>query len=74
MYSGENKASLLGAIETITSNVAERTPLREKTETVPSAPEPERKISIRDRDSIKLIKVDSIAWVDAAGDYMCRSC
>jgi two-component system LytT family response regulator len=32
---------------------------------------PERKISIRDRDSIKLIKVDSIAWVDAAGDYMC---
>ena len=71
LYSGENKASLLGAIETITSNVAERAPLRERTETSPAVSEPEKKISIRDRDSIKLIKVDSIAWVDAAGDYMC---
>ena len=71
LQSGDNKASLLGAIETITNNVSERLPLREKTKTVSSPVDHERKITIKDRDSIKLVKVDSIAWVDAAGDYMC---
>lgn len=71
LRSGDNKASLLGAIETITANVAERIPRSEQAEIAPLTADPERKISIRDRDSIKLIKVDSIAWVDAAGDYMC---
>jgi len=69
--SGDDKASLLGAIETITSNVAERLPVREQTKAVPLLADQEQKIAIKDRDSIKLIKVDSIAWVDAAGDYMC---
>jgi len=45
--------------------------MHEKTNTVPLPGDKGRKITIRDRDSIKLIKVDSIAWVDAAGDYMC---
>ena len=71
LQSGDNKASLLGAIETITSNVSERLPLRKKTRTDPMSVDQERKITIKDRDSIKLVKVDSIAWVDAAGDYMC---
>lgn len=68
---GDKKAPLLGAIETITSNVAERIPLRDKNVNTPLSAEHERKLAIRDRDSIKLIKVDSITWVDAAGDYMC---
>jgi two-component system LytT family response regulator len=71
LQSGDNKASLLGAIETIASNVTERLPLREKTRITSLPVDQERKITIKDRDSIKLVKVDSIAWVDAAGDYMC---
>ena len=71
LQSGDNKASLLGAIETIASNVSERLPLDEKTRNAPMSVDQERKITIKDRDSIKLVKVDSIAWVDAAGDYMC---
>jgi two-component system LytT family response regulator len=68
---GDNKASLLGAIDAIAANVAERQPSREKPKSNLSSPEAVRKITIKDRDSIKLIKVDDIAWVDAAGDYMC---
>jgi len=71
LYSGESKSSLLGAIDAITTNVSERVPLREKAGNCASPTTPERKITIKDRDSIKLIKVASIAWVDAAGDYMC---
>jgi two-component system LytT family response regulator len=68
---GDNKASLLGAIDAITANVAERKPSREMPKSDLSSPGAVRKITIKDRDSIKLIKVDDIAWVDAAGDYMC---
>jgi len=68
---GDSKASLLGAIDAIAANVAERQPSREKTKSDLSSPEAVHKITIKDRDSIKLIKVDDIAWVDAAGDYMC---
>ena len=71
LSSNESKSTLLGAIDTITSNVTERSPVREKTGNQPPLLGPERKLTIKDRDSIKLIKVDSIAWVDAAGDYMC---
>ena len=69
--SGENKSSLIGAIDTIASNVAEQPPLRDEDETAGPGADQERKITIKDRDSIKLVKVDDIAWVDAAGDYMC---
>lgn len=68
---GDGKALLLGAIDAIAANVAERQPSRETTKSELSSPGPVRKITIKDRDSIKLIKVDDIAWVDAAGDYMC---
>lgn len=69
--SGENKAFLLGAIDAITSNVKERAAVSDRNKNVSLTSDPERKITIKDRDSIKLIKIDSIAWVDAAGDYMC---
>lgn len=70
-HTGGNKEFLLGAIDTITSNVEERTAVKPKSGKVSLSTSPERKITIKDRDSIKLIKMDSIAWVDAAGDYMC---
>ena len=68
---GGNKAFLLGAIDEITSNVEERVAMSEKNKGISLTSDSERKITIKDRDSIKLIKMDSIAWVDAAGDYMC---
>lgn len=71
LSSNESKSSLLGAIDTITSDVTERLPVRGKSGNKAPLLGPERKLTIKDRDSIKLIKVDSIAWVDAAGDYMC---
>ena len=71
LHSGENKGFLIGAIDAITSNVEERTAVNQTTRHVSLSADPERKIVIKDRDSIKLIKTDSIAWVDAAGDYMC---
>ena len=71
VYSGENKALLIGAIDAIASNVEERDAVDEKARNISLTSDPERKITIKDRDSIKLVKVDSIAWVDAAGDYMC---
>ncbi|MGB5290666.1 MAG: LytTR family DNA-binding domain-containing protein [Lysobacterales bacterium] len=71
LHLGEDKASLLGAIDEIARKVEKRSTVRQPTNDVPLSPDPERRITIRDRDSIKLIKIDSIAWVDAAGDYMC---
>ena len=71
MHSSESKASLLGAIDAIRTNISDHEPVRKKSANRDSLTTPERKISIKDRDSIKLIKIDSIAWVDAAGDYMC---
>ena len=71
LHFGEDKASLIGAIDEIARKVEKRSPVRKPANDVPMPPDPERKITIRDRDSIKLIKIDSIAWVDAAGDYMC---
>ena len=71
VQSGGNKAFLLGAIDEITSNVEDRLALSERSKSVSLTSDSERKITIKDRDSIKLIKMDSIAWVDAAGDYMC---
>lgn len=71
LHLGDEKASLLGAIDSITTNVSERQPLREGPESEAAPVETTQKITIRDRDAIELINVDDIAWVDAAGDYMC---
>ena len=71
LHFSANKASLLGAISTIVSNAEDRRsqPSRETMREYEIGLD--RKITIKDRDSIKLIKMGSIAWVDAAGDYMC---
>jgi two-component system LytT family response regulator len=71
MQVGENKSALLGAIDDIASKVAARTSTRAAASGTTSLAGLEKKITIKDRDSIKLIKVGNIAWVDAAGDYMC---
>jgi two-component system LytT family response regulator len=71
LYLGDNKSVLLGAIDSITSNIAEREAVRDNSRENDLLVSPERKITIRDRDSIKLVRVDNISWVDAAGDYMC---
>ena len=71
MQVGENKSALLGAIDDIASKVAARKSTRAAASSTTSLAGLEKKITIKDRDSIKLIKVGNIAWVDAAGDYMC---
>ena len=71
LHFGENKASLLGAIDSIAAKAGERLPVQHKLRSETQQSDTVRKITIKDRDSIKLIKVDTIAWVDAAGDYMC---
>lgn len=67
---GENKSPLISAIDEIQDNVAKRSSMRRRTDTE-AQQDKERKIAIKESDSIKLIKIDSIGWVDAAGDYMC---
>lgn len=64
---GDRKSPLLGAIDEITDSVKARL-VDPEAGRKPAAP---RKISIKDRDSILLVNIDDIAWVDAAGDYMC---
>ncbi len=71
IHTGENKSALLGAIDDITNKVAARAHVRETADSTTSLAGLEKKITIKDRDSIKLIKVGNIAWIDAAGDYMC---
>jgi two-component system LytT family response regulator len=62
---GSDKVPLLGAIEAITGDRA--APLADRD----TSARAERKIAIRDRDATRLVREDRIAWVDAAGDYMC---
>jgi two-component system LytT family response regulator len=71
LHQGENKTPLLGAIHAINNKAAERRPLTHGATSFSLEADPERKIAIKDTDSTRLIKVSSIAWVDAAGDYMC---
>jgi two-component system LytT family response regulator len=68
---GENKPPLISAIDAIQNNVASRSSVRRKKHTSETGPEKERKIAIKESDSIKLVKIETIGWVDAAGDYMC---
>jgi two-component system LytT family response regulator len=66
-----DKSPLLGAIEDITGDRAQ--PLDTEGDGRDARPvtDTERKIAIRDRDAVRLVREDSIAWIDAAGDYMC---
>lgn len=68
---GANKSSLISAIDTIRTNAAKRSAVRQQADQVEPRADKERKIAIKESDSIKLVKIDTIAWVDAAGDYMC---
>lgn len=70
-HMGENKPPLIGAIDAIRSNAARRGPVQRRAEQASPGAEKEKKIAIKESDAIKLVKIDDIAWVDAAGDYMC---
>ncbi len=67
----ENKSPVLGAIEEITRRVGGRgdalSPAPDKHDSLLQ----ERKIAIRDNDQVRLVEIDDIDWIDAAGDYMC---
>jgi len=69
--SGEDKSPLLGAIEDITGDRAEPVAGAPEQPDAKQVTGEDTKIAIRDRDEVKLVREDSIAWVDAAGDYMC---
>lgn len=69
--SGGDKSPLLGAIEDITGDRAEPVADPPALPDIKQVSGEERKIAIRDRDEVRLVREDSIAWVDAAGDYMC---
>ncbi len=69
---GEHKPPFLGAIDDITRRVT-------TTEAATSQPQfnsdlagdNERKIAIKDSESVIMVNQCQIDWVDAAGDYMC---
>ena len=66
-----DKSPLLGAIEDITGDRAQPLAATGDDDGVRSARGTDRKIAIRDRDAVRLVREDCIAWIDAAGDYMC---
>jgi len=62
------KRNLFGALNAIADRVREKS----EAQTVgQSNDQDERKISIKDGDSVMLVVESDIDWVDAAGDYMC---
>ena len=62
------KRNLFGALNAIADRVREKS----EAQTVgQSNDQDERKISIKDGDSVMLVTESDIDWVDAAGDYMC---
>ena len=62
------KRNLFGALNAIAERVREKS----EAQTVgQSNDQDERKISIKDGDSVMLVVESDIDWVDAAGDYMC---
>ena len=66
-HQADNKA-LVGALSVIADRVREKS----ETQTVGQPnDQDERKISIKDGDSVMLVTESHIDWVDAAGDYMC---
>jgi two-component system LytT family response regulator len=67
----ENKSPLLGAIDEIAKKVSGRASSINPAQPNEEALLADRKIAIKDHDSIVLISIDDIDWVDAAGDYMC---
>ena len=68
---GEHKTALVGAIDEITKKVSGQSSPQSPLQSSDEALAADRKIAIKDHDSIVLIDTLDIDWVDAAGDYMC---
>lgn len=70
--SNAEKRNLFGALNVIADRVREKSESHAQAQTVgQSNDQDERKISIKDGDSVMLVTEGDIDWVDAAGDYMC---
>ncbi len=66
------KPNIIGALDEIKQRAAGVTPSeREHPQQLSKHDGIERKIAVKDRDSITLLKQEDIEWVDAAGDYVC---
>jgi two-component system LytT family response regulator len=65
----EEKGMLLGAINEIARRVHGKSEKVSADDAAQAAAD--QKIAIKDVDSITMLDVDDIVWVDAAGDYMC---
>jgi len=65
----QEKSTLLGAIDEIAQRVHGKAEKVSADETGVAAAD--QKIAIKDVDSITMVDIDDIVWVDAAGDYMC---
>ena len=68
--SSAEKRNLFGALGVIADRVREKSESQNQT-VGQSNDQDERKISIKDGDSVMLVTEGDIDWVDAAGDYMC---
>ena len=68
--SSAEKRNLFGALNAIAERVKEKSESQAQTVGQPNDQD-ERKISIKDGDSVMLVTEGDIDWVDAAGDYMC---
>ncbi len=66
-----NKPPLISAIDEIATKVASRGSGDHSASSVIGSVSPSSKLAIKDHDSTLLVSIDSIDWVDAAGDYMC---
>ncbi len=68
----ENKARIIGAIDTINERRKKSNESDSSKEDKTSQFEKlERKIVVKDRDETTLLKQTDIEWIDAAGDYVC---
>ena len=72
MNQGEYENIRKRELYTAINKIAER--VRDKNESGESKPidlEEDRKFTIKDGDSVMLVREAEIDWIDAAGDYMC---
>jgi two-component system LytT family response regulator len=65
----QRKSDLIGAIEEIATRSHEKD--QASSGGAPPVVAAERKIAIKDVDTVVMVDIDDIDWVDAAGDYMC---
>ncbi|MFT7559088.1 MAG: two-component system LytT family response regulator [Flavobacteriales bacterium] len=68
---GTNKQSLLGLIDSISSEELPQTPNVTQTLPADGASTSPKKITFRDGEKVIIVIEDEIDWIDAAGDYMC---